>query len=106
MLTVLRLRWDDLAESSWSLVRARLNSALLAPHGCLSWHTRRDGARLVVTALWDSQHRAQLFAAGHLAEVLRVVDLDAPETSQQPMVGLHATGPVPRGVPAGLAPAA
>ncbi len=98
MLTVLRLRWDDLAESSWSLVRARLNSALLAPHGCLSWHTRRDGARLVVTALWDHQYRAQLFTERHLADVLRSAAVDVPATTQTRMPGLHATGQ-PSGLP-------
>ena len=95
MITVLRLQWTTVDDTQWSVLQTMLNTELLAPHGCLSWHSRRDGRQVRVTATWDSQYGAQQFADGRLVEVVRALDLDLPERSRSPIRGLHYAGQRP-----------
>ena len=96
MLTVLRVEWRSVDDLRWSIIQSLLNTARLAPHGCLSWHSRRVGAHLRVTALWDDYHAAEIFVRGGLHEVVAAARLDPPTVSNVPLPGIFATGSRPR----------
>ena len=87
---ILRLWWDSVDEVQWSRVRTTLNTEQLAPHGCLSWHSRWDGKNLRVTALWDGQYGAQIFARGRLGEAVDFAGLDHPEVALVPVPGVSS----------------
>jgi hypothetical protein len=95
VLTAVRLHWETVDDLQWSLVQALLNTAQLAPDGCLSWHCRRTGSAVHVSVLWDHQCAARMFTEGRLLEVVQAADLDEPRISTIPLPALHSTGQRP-----------
>jgi hypothetical protein len=95
VLTVVHLHWAAVDEGQWSLVRAMLSTRQLAPLGCMSWHSRRSGGALRITALWDDKYGAVLFSQGRLQEVVQLAELEDPEMSLVPLRGTYATGQRP-----------
>lgn len=92
MLVVLRLRWAPVDEAQWEQLCTMLNSQRLAAHGCLSWHSRRYGEELRVSALWDDHYAARIFVTGRLVEAVRAVGLDSPDLTRVTMPGTFLLG--------------
>jgi hypothetical protein len=82
-------------ELQWSQLSAGLNSARLGPYGCLSWHSRRSGPEVRVTALWHDRRSLQIFVSGLLADVARAAGLAPPTVSITAVAGVFGMAQQP-----------